>query len=61
MHLLKVTVEPTSALGMAAAHKWIREGNKKKRILVILSGANIDSDTHGKIWAKDYLTKLPAL
>lgn len=61
MHLLKVTVEPTSALGMAAAHKWIREGNKKKRILIILSGANIDSDTYGKIWSKDYLTKLPAL
>lgn len=61
MHLLKVTVEPTSALGMAAAHKWIREGNKKKRILVILSGANIDSDTYGRIWSKDYLTKLPAL
>ncbi|MDF3024456.1 MAG: tdcB [Alphaproteobacteria bacterium] len=61
MHLLKVTVEPTSALGMAAAHKWLREGNKGKRILVILSGANIDGDTYGKIWAQDHLTRLPAL
>lgn len=61
MHLLKVTVEPTAALGMAAAHKWIREGNKKKRILVILSGANLDSDTYAKIWAHDHLSKLPAL
>ncbi len=61
MHLLKVTVEPTSALGMAAAHKWLREGNKGKRILVILSGANLDSDTYGKIWAEDHLARLPAL
>ncbi len=61
MHLLKVTVEPTSALGMAAAHQWLREGNKGKRILIILSGANIDGDTYGKIWAQDYLTRLPAL
>ncbi len=61
MHLLKVTVEPTSALGMAAAHQWLGEGNKGKRALVILSGANIDSDTYGKIWAQDHLTTLPAL
>lgn len=61
MHLLKVTVEPTAALGMAAAHKWIGEGNKNKRALVILSGANLDSDTYGKIWAHDHLSKLPAL
>ena len=56
-----MTVEPTSALGMAAAHKWLREGNKGKRILIILSGANLDSDTYGKIWAEDYLARLPAL
>lgn len=61
MHLLKVTVEPTSALGMAAAHKWLREGNKRKRVLVILSGANLDSDTYGRIWAEDHLSRLPAL
>lgn len=61
MHLLKVTVEPTAALGMAAAHKWIAEGNRGKRILIILSGANLDSDTYAKIWAQDQLTKLPAV
>ncbi|MEZ0261898.1 MAG: serine/threonine dehydratase [Alphaproteobacteria bacterium] len=61
MHLLKITVEPTSALGMAAAHQWLGEGNKGKRALVILSGANIDSDTYSKIWAQDHLATLPAL
>lgn len=61
MHLLKVTVEPTSALGMAAAHKWIGEGGRGKRILVILSGANLDRETYNAIWEKDRLTQLPAL
>jgi threonine dehydratase len=61
MHLLKVTVEPTAALGIAAAHKWIAEGNRGKRILIILSGANLDSDTYAKIWAHDHLSRLPAL
>ena len=61
MHLLKVTVEPTAALGMAAAHKWLGEGNRNKRVLVILSGANLDSETYGKIWAHDHLSKLPAI
>lgn len=61
MHLLKVTVEPTAALGMAAAHKWIAEGNRKKRILVILSGANLDREAYRKIWAHDRLSRLPAL
>ncbi len=61
MHLLKVTVEPTAALGMAAAHQWLREGNRDKKILIILSGANLDHETYAKIWAEDHLSKLPAL
>lgn len=49
---LKVTVEPTSAVAMAGAYKWIKENNiKDKTILVLLSGGNIDSDTYRKIWS----------
>lgn len=58
-HLLKVNVEPTSALGMAGAYKWIKEGNAHAKILIILSGANIDPSTYKKIWEKDHLTHLP--
>lgn len=45
MHLLKVTVEPTSALGMAAAYKWLSKQPPYKKILIILSGGNIDEAT----------------
>lgn len=58
-HLLKINVEPTSALAMAGAYKWIKEGYTNKKILIILSGGNIDPSTYQKIWEKDHLTYLP--
>lgn len=61
MHLLKVTLEPTSALGMAAAYKWLREQRSSKKILIIVSGGNIDPSTYEKIWEKGYLDKTPKL
>ncbi len=54
-HLLKVRVEPTSALGMAAAQQWLSKQTTKKKILVILSGSNMDQATTLKIWKEDYL------
>ncbi len=58
-HLLKVNVEPTCALGMAGAYKYILEGNAHKKILVIISGGNLDPSTYLKIWATSYLDVLP--
>ncbi len=60
-HLLKVNIEPTSALGMAGAHKYINEGNSNKKILILLSGGNADPATYAKIWAKSYLEELPKI
>lgn len=53
-HILKMAIEPTSALAMAAASRWIKE-NKGQKILVIISAGNISSQTQQKIWEKDYL------
>lgn len=58
-HLLKITLEPTAAMGIAGVYEWIKKGNVNKKILVILSGGNIDPATYLKIWEHDYLTKLP--
>jgi threonine dehydratase len=60
-HLLKVVVEPTSAVAMAGACQWLKTQKEKKRVLVILSGGNIDADTYQKIWSHDYLEKPPTL
>lgn len=58
-HLLKLRIEPTSALAMAAAMKWLKGQPHKKKILIILSGANIDQPTNQKIWKKDFLQTPP--
>ncbi|MDA0902013.1 MAG: serine/threonine dehydratase [Proteobacteria bacterium] len=55
-YLLKNTIEPTSAMAMAACAAWIKQNNiSGKRALVILSGGNISTATYQKIWEKDYL------
>ena len=55
MHLLKISVEPTSALAMAAASSWLQMTPRGQTILVLLSGGNIAQETYAQIWAKDYL------
>jgi threonine dehydratase len=60
-HLLKIQIEPTSAMAMEGVTKWLKSRNTKQKVLVILSGGNIDKETMNKIWATDYLTNLPTL
>jgi len=51
---LKVTVEPTSALALAACSNWLAEqsSSKRKTILIILSGSNIDQSSYKMLWGK---------
>lgn len=58
-HLLKVRVEPTSALGMAAACQWLTKQSTPQTVLVVLSGGNIDQKTMQKIWRRDCLASRP--
>ncbi|AWL10995.1 Threonine ammonia-lyase [Saliniradius amylolyticus] len=60
-HLLKVHVEPTSAMSMAAVAAWLQEQSSPKTVLVILSGGNIDQQKMQQIWAEDYLPYPPIL
>jgi threonine dehydratase len=60
-HLLKVRVEPTSAMPMSAVTEWLSKQSNKKRVLVIISGGNIDMETMNKIWSTDYLNEVPTL
>jgi threo-3-hydroxy-L-aspartate ammonia-lyase len=59
-HLLKITVEPTAALAMAGAHRWLAQQTAKKRILVILSGGNIAPDVQQQILQENHLATLPS-
>ncbi len=60
-HLLKVVVEPTSAMAMEAACKWLSAQKSKKRVMIILSGGNIDRESYLKIWDKNYLEFIPGV
>jgi len=60
-HLLKVSVEPTSAMAMAAAFEWLKTQTTRQHVLVILSGGNVGAAAQREIWAKDYLDTPPKL
>lgn len=59
-HLLKIHVEPTSAMSMVGVKKWLST-KKNQKVLVILTGGNIDKDTMNLIWKEDHLTNLPTI
>ena len=61
IHLLKVTVEPSSACAMAAAVKWLREQTDRKNILVLISGGNVDPILYSLLSEKEYLSQIPKL
>ena len=60
-HLLKCRLEPTCAMPMQAVVEWLRPQKTKKRVLVIISGGNMDQPTTQKIWETDRLTSVPAI
>lgn len=60
-HMLKSQIEPTAAMSMAAAAQWLKTQSTKKRVLVILSGGNLDAETQRQIWKDDYLGQIPTL
>ena len=59
-HSLKLHIEPTAALGMASAYRWLNEQSSKKTVVVILSGGNMDQKAINSIWSKDHLIKVPS-
>lgn len=62
-HLLKTACEPSSAVAMAACYKWIKTANlsQKQRILIIITGGNVSTETQQIIWQKDYLCNPPVI
>ena len=58
-HLTKMSCEPTSSLSIAAAYRFLQNKKHKQRIVVVISGGNLDQDTYQKIWAKNYLEISP--
>jgi threonine dehydratase len=60
-HLLKVHVEPTSAMTMAAVTQWLKPKKAKQRVLIILSGGNIDHLKMQALWQENHMEHVPSL
>jgi len=60
-HLLKLHVEPTSAMAMAGVARWLKTKNTPQKVMVMLSGGNISESSMRQIWEKDYLQTVPSL
>lgn len=70
-HLLKLHIEPTSAMTMDAVVTWLKAQNEAqknagvavtpKRVLVVLSGGNMDQTMMSTLWETDYLTQVPSV
>jgi threonine dehydratase len=58
-HLLKLQVEPTSAMTMEAVAQWLKNQESKKRVMIILSGGNVDQATQLTLWNNNYLAFRP--
>ncbi|MCV9386851.1 serine/threonine dehydratase [Reichenbachiella ulvae] len=60
-HLLKVQVEPTSAMSMGAVIQWLKSQQQKQKVMVILTGGNVDPSMMNKIWEKSQLDQIPGI
>jgi threonine dehydratase len=61
IHLLKCAVEPSAALNMIGVCQWLAAQKDRKKVLVMISGGNIDPVLYREIWREDYLLTSPRL
>lgn len=55
IHLLKVVIEPSCAVAMAAAKIWLDKQTVPQKVLILLSGGNVDISLFQKLTQGDYL------
>ncbi len=60
-HLLKLHIEPTCAMTMAAVASWAANTPPGQTALVMLSGGNISQSSMAKIWERDFLLQPPII
>jgi threonine dehydratase len=60
-HLLKLHMEPTCAMSMAGVVDWLKRQSTPQKVVVILSGGNIDNKKMCQIWQQDHLVTPPSL
>lgn len=59
--LSDVPCEPTAALTMASAFNWLKTQTKPQKVLIMLSGGNIDKEVLNLLKSNQYLNTPPKL
>lgn len=59
--LLPIPCEPTAALAMAAAFNWLKTQTKLQKVLIIISGGNIDEEVLTLLDSNEFLDNPPKL
>ena len=49
-YLLKITVEPSCAINMEGVVQWLKKQSCKQKVLVLISGGNIDHNFYSQLW-----------
>jgi threonine dehydratase len=61
-YLLKITVEPSCAINMDGALQWLKSSKSRQKVLILISGGNIDHNFYSKLWGEEhYLEKIPSI
>ncbi len=58
-HLVKITAEPACSMVLGGAFEWLKTQTTPQQVVVIISGGNVDADSHRKIWDKNRLDITP--
>jgi len=58
-YLIKYKCEPTSALALAGAFRWLKKQEQKQKILVIITGSHMNEAVDKEISSKNYLDITP--
>lgn len=61
IHLLKVACEPSCALNMVGVRNWLKKNPSNRKLLVLISGGNIDPALYRELWKENYLLQQPSL
>ncbi|AFC72388.1 threonine dehydratase [Rickettsia rhipicephali str. 3-7-female6-CWPP] len=58
-HLLKVICEPSSSINMVSVVNFLKTQSKPQKLLVLISGGNIDPILYNELWKEEYLSISP--
>ncbi|MCX4079629.1 serine/threonine dehydratase [Rickettsia rhipicephali] len=59
IHLLKVICEPSSSINMVSVVNFLKTQSKPQKLLVLISGGNIDPILYNELWKEEYLSISP--